>query len=250
MRSASSDCHISRTVRSLYLKTTYQILSVHKRDLYDGNGSKNDIKAIDLKRKTKPKTPSFEPSFTFYARGRNHFLSFWTCILFFGNLLQELFLICPTPLPLEPCFSFRTVPAAPTTPAPIGSVINDDGDGNKNGKKAIGWDKQKKQLCTPCITLFCTFLSRHCTTTTWNCQSNFTFWQDNDFLFLLLNLNQSVRIQPQKIANIWRIERDGISPIKFIAARIHFLSHVFVAVALTVVVALATWRCFSLNLRP
>ena len=25
-----------------------------------------------------------------------------------------------------------------------------------------------KQLCT-CITLFCTFLSRHCTTTTWKC---------------------------------------------------------------------------------
>ena len=42
------------------------------------------------------------------------------------------------------------------------SLGNDDGDGNENGKKA------KQQLCT-CITLFCTFLCRQCTTTTWKC---------------------------------------------------------------------------------
>ena len=46
----------------------------------------------------------------------------------------------------------------------IGSLSNDDGDGNENDKKAIA----KQQLCT-CITLFCTFLSRRCTTTTWKC---------------------------------------------------------------------------------
>ena len=42
------------------------------------------------------------------------------------------------------------------------SLGNDDGDGNENGKKA------KQQLCT-CIMLFCTFLCRHCSTTTWRC---------------------------------------------------------------------------------
>ena len=39
---------------------------------------------------------------------------------------------------------------------------------------------------------------------------------------------QSFRIQLQeKVANIWRIERDGISGIKFEAARVHLLSDVF-----------------------
>ena len=38
----------------------------------------------------------------------------------------------------------------------IGSSSNDDGDGNENGKKAIGLFS-KRQLCT-CITRFCTYL--------------------------------------------------------------------------------------------
>ena len=44
---------------------------------------------------------------------------------------------------------------------------DDDGDGNENVKKAIGLIT-RQQLCT-CITLFCTFLCLHCTTTTWKC---------------------------------------------------------------------------------
>ena len=48
----------------------------------------------------------------------------------------------------------------------------------------------KQQLCT-CITLFCAFLSRHYTTTTWKCLiSRFeedVKTQDNDFLTLFLN---------------------------------------------------------------
>ena len=52
---------------------------------------------------------------------------------------------------------------------PVGSLTNDDVDGNENGKKAIGLiglaDWAKQQLCT-CITLFCIF---RCTTTRWNC---------------------------------------------------------------------------------
>ena len=49
-----------------------------------------------------------------------------------------------------------------------GSLCNDDGDGNMNGKKAIGLDWQKQQFCTY-ITLFCSFPCRRCTTMTWNC---------------------------------------------------------------------------------
>ena len=44
-------------------------------------------------------------------------------------------------------------------------LSKDDGDGNENGKKAIGSDWQKKRLCT-CIMLFCAFLCSRCTTTT------------------------------------------------------------------------------------
>ena len=59
-----------------------------------------------------------------------------------------------------------------------------------------------------------------------------TWTQDNDFLFLSLNFDTVVKkVTPVKIANIWRIERGGISAIKFEAARLHFLSNVFVAVA-------------------
>ena len=55
----------------------------------------------------------------------------------------------------------------------------------------------------------------------------------------------SFKIQRQKkIANIWRTERDGISAIKFEAVRLHFLSEVFVAVAVAVVVAWAPYYCF------
>ena len=47
----------------------------------------------------------------------------------------------------------------------LGSLSNGDGDGNEDGKKAMGLAVAKQQLCT-CITLVCTFLCRHCTTTT------------------------------------------------------------------------------------
>ena len=49
----------------------------------------------------------------------------------------------------------------------LGSFSNDDGDGNENLKTAIGL-LSKTIICT-CITLFCTFLCRCCTTTTWKC---------------------------------------------------------------------------------
>ena len=87
----------------------------------------------------------------------------------------------------------------------------------------------KQQLCT-CITLFCTFLSRRCTTTTtWKCLIS-RFVEDGNtgqqlsFSFLELWHSPS-ELNCQKIANIVQTERDGISAIKFEAARIH----VFVA---------------------
>ena len=46
----------------------------------------------------------------------------------------------------------------------VGTLRSNDADDNENVKKTIGLIS-KKQLCT-CITLFCTFLSRFCTTTT------------------------------------------------------------------------------------
>ena len=47
----------------------------------------------------------------------------------------------------------------------------------------------------------------------------------------------ALEFNPQKFANIWRMKQDGISAIKFDAVRIHFLSDVFVAVAVFVTLA-------------
>ena len=50
----------------------------------------------------------------------------------------------------------------------------------------------KQQLCT-CITLFCTFVCRHCTTTTWKSSKFYVFWrmwtQESDFLSPFLNFH-------------------------------------------------------------
>ena len=40
----------------------------------------------------------------------------------------------------------------------IGSLNNYEGDGNEDGKKAIGLNKKKQRLCT-CITLFVHFFA-------------------------------------------------------------------------------------------
>ena len=51
--------------------------------------------------------------------------------------------------------------------------------------------------------------------------------------FFLLFLSFRIQLQ-KKNANICRIERDGISVINFDAARLHFLSDIFVAAAAVV----------------
>ena len=118
----------------------------------------------------------------------------------------------------------------------IGSLSNDDG--NENGKKAIVLDWSNSTLC---IMLFLYISCRRCTTTTWKCQIS-CFVEDGkkrqqpSFSFPELWYIQSSRIQLKKgFAKIWRSKRDEISAIKFEAARIHFLSDVFVAVAVVVV---------------
>ena len=70
---------------------------------------------------------------------------------------------------------------------------------------------------------------------------NFTFCRGLEhktttFFIFSWTLIESFRIQLQKLAlaNIWRIKGDGISAIKFEAARIHFSSNVFVIVAVVV----------------
>ena len=101
-------------------------------------------------------------------------------------------------------------------------------------QKSKRFRQGKQQLCT-CITLFCTFLCRRCTTTTWKCLIS-RFVEDGNtgqqlsFSFLELWYSPS-ELNSQKIAIIWQTEQDGISAIKFEAARIHFLSDVFVALS-------------------
>ena len=80
----------------------------------------------------------------------------------------------------------------------IRSLCNDDGHGNENGKKSNRLRLQ--QLCT-CITLFCSFLCRRCTTTTWKCLISRCVRDVNKRLSFSLKsrtLIQSFRIQLQK----------------------------------------------------
>ena len=73
---------------------------------------------------------------------------------------------------------------------------------------------------------------------------NFTFCGGHEHkttIFFFSGLNSTSReyklleSTPGKFSNIWRIEQEGISAIKFEAAWIHFLSDAFLAV--TVIVA-------------
>ena len=83
---------------------------------------------------------------------------------------------------------------------------------------------------------------------------NFTFCRGREhtttiFFLFSWTLVESCRIQLQKkMANIWRIKRDGISVIKFSATPIHFLSDVFVAVA--VLVAYSSLLFYRGNVTP
>ena len=78
---------------------------------------------------------------------------------------------------------------------PKAAVLKETATVKRTANKATGL-LVKQQLCT-CITLFCTFLSRGCTTATWN--------------FLIscaraLNLDEVLSDSPpENVANIWQI---------------------------------------------
>ena len=95
----------------------------------------------------------------------------------------------------------------------------------------------KTHPCT-CITPFCTFLSRRCTTTTWKCVISRFVGDGNTRQQLPFSFHElwcsPLEFNSKTFANIWWIKRDGISAITFEAARIHFLRDVFVAVAVVV----------------
>ena len=77
----------------------------------------------------------------------------------------------------------------------------------------------KQQFCT-CMTLFCTFLCRHCATTTW--RYLISCFKENlnkrrRIFFLYFNLSSAPkRSPPGKFAFIWHFRRTGIKATKFI----------------------------------
>ena len=116
----------------------------------------------------------------------------------------------------------------------LGSLSNDDGDVNKNGKKAIGlvWQNNNFARASRIFVHFLTItarlrcenalISRFVEDVNTRQRLPFSF---PELWYSLLELNS------RKNANIWRFERDGISTINFEAGRLHILSDVFVAVA-------------------
>ena len=127
----------------------------------------------------------------------------------------------------------------------LGSLSNDNGDVNENGKKTKKkrFRLTKQQLCK-CITLFCTFLCLHGTTTTWKYlisrlvedlkTRQRLYFSFPELLYSLLEFNSE-----KKFANIWRIERNGIYKGDYVSNRgppFDFkFSDVFVAVAVLVI---------------
>ena len=84
----------------------------------------------------------------------------------FRLLLSETVAWIDTPPPPRP-WPPRLLTGTPISPTLLRSFSNDDGDSNQDVKKAIGLLRKTTSLHV--ITLFCTFLHRPCTTTTWKC---------------------------------------------------------------------------------
>ena len=69
-------------------------------------------------------------------------------------------------------------------PCFLGSLSNDDGDGNENGERATELDQQNNNFARA-FHVFCTLLCRHFTTTMWKCL----------ILHFLENLNTRQRLR-------------------------------------------------------
>ena len=96
----------------------------------------------------------------------------------------------------------------------IGSLSNDDGDVNENGKKAIGLDRQRNNIARV-SRFFVHFFFRHCMTTSWKCLSSRTVEDANTmqrlcFPFTDHRYSLGIQLQKKKYVSIWRIERVGI----------------------------------------
>ena len=79
--------------------------------------------------------------------------------------------------------------------------------------------------------LFCIFLCRQCTTTTWKCLISRLMedvkTEGRRFFFLFLNLNAVPKKSTSgKFAFIWHFHRTGINATKFETGRFHFKSGV------------------------
>ena len=98
----------------------------------------------------------------------------------------------------------------------IGSLSNDDGDGNENGKKSSRFQLGKKNNFARASRFFVHFfavISPLVEDMNTRQRPSFSF---SDLWCSPLEFNS------KKVANIWRIERDGIRAIKFEAARTLF----------------------------
>ena len=103
----------------------------------------------------------------------------------------------------------------------LGSLSNDDGDGRENVKKPIG-------LCFLCMCNALFFVHFFAVTSRLR-RENAQFdglwrtWTQDNFLFLFLNFDTVfLELNSRSICQIWLIERDGISTIKFEVAQIPF----------------------------
>ena len=122
----------------------------------------------------------------------------------------------------------------------IGSLTNDDGDVNENGKKAKGLHEQNNDSARASRFFVHFFAVAARLRRRENAHANIPLvgnvkkWtQDNEFVFLFLIFDAVFKnLSPEEIGNIWRIERGGINA-KFEAAQIHFFEwrDVLIAVA-------------------
>ena len=105
-------------------------------------------------------------------------------------------------------------------------------------QKSNRLNKEKNTELCRCIVLFCTFFCRPCSTTTGTCLIS-SFMEDVNkrrLIFrLFLTLNMVLRNLAQKeFACIWQSKWLGVIVIEIERTQIHFLSEVFVAVAIVV----------------
>ena len=122
----------------------------------------------------------------------------------------------------------------PVIQRPLGSLSNNNGYSNENGH----WRSNRFIVAKHHASRFFVHFLAVFAHLQHESACNFMFcrgWEHKTktSYFFSWTFIQSFRIQ-LKFANIWWIKQDGISAIKFEAAWVHFLSDVFVAVALVV----------------